>query len=269
MAVFKNISDELIWEQYRKDNYLVEVDETTVDDRCCIYFSGNGLCFPETEQNFVQTIVQNNSYEWYKRRIEGVKKSIFVRDILKNFYVLGISERHNTLDKLCGLLKQESKGYRIITVGSSAGGYAAAICGLLLMAETVFDFSGQISLWNYFDFRNKKFLQKYRGDEKYCRYYDLYPFLQKNSSTVIVYVWAALSKEDKTQFDIIKDLDNKYFKPIAIRVHRHGMPIFPECLPYFFDIGNIRQYEFLGGGDIPFSFYNAVWRHRHLFMGND
>lgn len=266
MPIFNNIPDNLIWEQYQKDNYLIEINETIIDNRCCIYFSSNGLFFPETKQNFTEMIMDRNRFEWYDRRIKNVKKSIFVRDILKNFYVLGINAKYNTIEKLCAFLKEETSNYEIITVGSSAGGYAATICGLLLSAKTVFNFSGQISLWDYFDFKNKQFLQKYREKVEYCQYYDLYPFLHNNNSTKIVYVWAALAKEDVFQFSKVKGLDCEHFKSVAIRTHRHGMPMLPDSVPFFFDKENIKSIK-SGGGDIALFFYNAVWWYRSLFQG--
>jgi hypothetical protein len=78
--------------------------------------------------------------------MKNAGKLIFVRDIFKSWYVCGISDRYSSIDDMIDFLKEETKGYKVITVGNSAGGYMAVLAGVLLGAERVFNFSGQYSL---------------------------------------------------------------------------------------------------------------------------
>lgn len=129
MEKFDPVYDARVLEELSKDNFIIEEDTKIVNNLCYIYFSSHAVYFPETKGNFKDKIVNKNVFEWYKRRISNVRKSIFVRDIRKQFYCEGINNNLNSIDKLLGFLKKETKNFDVITVGSSAGGYLAALVG--------------------------------------------------------------------------------------------------------------------------------------------
>ena len=51
------------------------------------------------------------------------------------------------MDTLLELLRMLTVGHEIITIGSSGGGYAATVVGMMLNAKTVYCFSGYFDLW--------------------------------------------------------------------------------------------------------------------------
>ena len=139
--------NELLLDVYEKDNYIVQ-DTGADSDICYIFFSSHGLYYPETEEVFRKEIMENDRYEWKwvarnSSVYERAGRVIFVRDIWKCHYQKGINSLANTLDKTLDLLARLTKGYRVITVGSSAGAYMAVLSGIKLHAEYVFNFSGQ------------------------------------------------------------------------------------------------------------------------------
>lgn len=126
--MFDIINSQLVKKQLECDNFLVE-DTNSSNNICCIYFSSHGLYYPVTETVFEDKIVRKNYFEWYKHRLPNAKRHIFLRDIRLSFYVEGINERCNSIDKLIELLKILADGYDVITIGSSAGGYMSALIG--------------------------------------------------------------------------------------------------------------------------------------------
>lgn len=135
---------------YEKDNY--EIYDTGVDsDICYIFFSSHGLYYPNTREVFENVVIHKNRYEW-KWVVKNSKvaqyagRIIYVRDIYKQWYSRGINSRINTIDKTLDLLKRLTEGYRIITVGSSAGGYMAVLTAVKLNAVYCFNFSGQYQI---------------------------------------------------------------------------------------------------------------------------
>lgn len=60
-----NAVNESLKKQYEKDNFVIEVGEGK-NDRCIIFFSGNGLYYPNEKSIFEQTVSLNNRYEWWE-----------------------------------------------------------------------------------------------------------------------------------------------------------------------------------------------------------
>lgn len=123
----------LLMEQYQKDNFRV-LDLDAKKKTCFIFFSSNGLYFPNDVETFQQTVVEKDRYEWENiaqssliRRFAG--RLIFVRDLFKAWYVTGINARVNSIDKLIAMLKDLTEGYEVITCGGSAGGYMSTLGG--------------------------------------------------------------------------------------------------------------------------------------------
>lgn len=126
-------------------NYIIDYDESSEENVCAIYFSSNDIYFPNTEEIFRKRIVEKNFFEWYHTRVKA-RKHIFVRDVFKQWYIEGINTIINSPEKMEEWLKTETLGYQVITVGSSAGGYAAVLYGSLLKAVRVIAFNAQFSL---------------------------------------------------------------------------------------------------------------------------
>lgn len=128
-------------------NYLIEYDECCDSkDYCAIYFCSNDIWFPHTEEIFRKRIVEKNFFEWYHCRINKAYKHIFVRDVFKQWYLTGINGQICSPQKLLEFLKQETNGFKVITIGSSAGGYASALFGPKLKAEKSICFNAQFCL---------------------------------------------------------------------------------------------------------------------------
>ena len=113
---------------------------------CYVYFSSNGLYVKDSLDSFCQRVITEDRYEWiYNVRDLRPEKEIFIRDIWLSWYVKGINETLNTIEKVIEWLQEECRGYQIVTVGCSSRGYMAVIAGCLLRAKAVF-----LYLWTGF-----------------------------------------------------------------------------------------------------------------------
>jgi hypothetical protein len=119
--------NEFLKEYYEKEeNYYVR-DNSSKNKNCIIFFSGNGLYYPNTVETFREVVIENNRFEWENisnspRLMEHFSRMIFVRDICKTWYVCGINRKVDTIDKLIELLADLTQGYCVTTCGNSAGG---------------------------------------------------------------------------------------------------------------------------------------------------
>jgi pimeloyl-ACP methyl ester carboxylesterase len=88
-------------------------------------------------------------FEFFKSTRDIPVKRLFVRDVRQSWYHGGLSGDDATLtdatESLRELIAREDVD-RLVTVGNSAGGYAALVFGTLLGAETVLSFSPQTVL---------------------------------------------------------------------------------------------------------------------------
>jgi hypothetical protein len=226
-----------ISEVYRNNpNYKI-LNLNHGDQRCIIYFSSNGLYYPNQDSIFEREIMKKDRFEWGKNILMSVKKVIFVRDIMKQWYLTGINQEISSIDKLAGFLKKETEGLEIICVGSSAGGYAATLFGTLLKARCVFNFSGQFSLEHILHFPESRYknqtLVKYENDPYYRQYYSIID-LVKNSDVPIFYFYPAKSQIDVEQSDLIEDLKNVY--AFKFNSKRHGATCFVINFIDLFDL---------------------------------
>ena len=208
---------------------------------CIIFFSGNGLYYPNDKDVFEQKILHNNQYEWWaighsEEIVNRVEKIIYARDIYKQYYVKGINRRIDDIDKLCILMSGLTKGYRVITCGNSAGGYIAAIVGIYLNAERVFSFGGQVTL--QYLLRHKEevgfedsyyFVKLYEKDILRSKYYNVIPLIQ-SSSVPIMYFYSALNEGDKEQVEYLKisgSVNN--VRIFAMKSEDHGFLMLNSC----------------------------------------
>ncbi|MBB3839610.1 hypothetical protein FHS57_003619 [Runella defluvii] len=221
---------EIVQNEFKKENYLIEYNNEALEKKLCvIYFSSNNIYYPNTEENFKRKIVEQNFYEMYQTRINSAYKHIFVRDIYKQWYIEGINSRICTPELLFEFLQKETQGYAIITIGSSAGGYAAVLYGSLLSAERVFSFNGQFEIKSLLKTSNKQTdpLLFRNSESALACYFDLKNFIKE--AHVIYYFSSMGSEWDNLQYEHIKDTQS--VKPILFKTAHHGVPFVKSALP--------------------------------------
>ena len=226
--------NKVLKEIYNQDNYKV-IEKNIKSRKCLIFFSSNGLYFPNTTEIFFQRIVKEDRYEWSNvmrsaQRLEKWGKIIYVRDIRKQWYITGINSRINSITQLKTLLEEITQNYEVFTVGNSAGGYIATLMGILLKAKAIFNFSGQFDL--HYTLASNPYLDKYMKKDSY-RYCNLIPFIVK-SATPIFYFFPASAELDVKQYALVKELDNVY--SFAINENSHGSTILPMNYQYVFSM---------------------------------
>ncbi len=201
--------NELLTEWYHKDNILVK--DIGRGDKCYIFFASNDIYYPNTVEMFTDRIVNKDRFEWAnmsasREIMADAGRFIFVRDLYKQWYITGVNNKTDTHDKLIDRLRDLSDGFRMITVGSSAGGYMAALAGALLNAEACFDFSGQIVL----DSVRTDFCRRMRGCRpEELKYYDLKSVIP-GSTCLFYYFYPEYNERDKAIYASIAEYENVY-----------------------------------------------------------
>ncbi len=215
-------------------NYLIDISSQK-KDLCVIYFSSNGIYFPNNEATFRDMILSHNNYEWYKNRISNADKHIFVRDVFKQWYFKGINKDIPDQDALLVFLQKETLGYhRVVTVGSSAGGYAAILFGCQLNAFKIYAFSPQISLTSLIEKATNNrnpVLNALRGTEQLMNA-DLSQVVDMDSPNVI-YFFPIHSQIDIQQHALINNFTQ--LRTVKLNSNKHGVPIFVECLNFLLE----------------------------------
>lgn len=207
----------LLNKQYGKDNYKIIYNRVS-NNKCYIYFSGNGLYVNNDEKSFKNKIEISDRYEWQNFSAkEKPAKEIFVRDIWLSWYVKGINARLNSIDKTIEWLRDECDGYTNTFIGNSAGGYMAVICGCCISnTERIFCISGQVSLYNHNDhYKTNPLLIKY-GDKKW---FECYQLLEKNDAPKVFYLYPAGVDHDVVQYNFIKRGSSVYTFAFDSQVH--------------------------------------------------
>ena len=231
-TVFQTDS-EIIAETYRTNsNYLIEYSqvENSKDKYCVLYFSSNDLYFPNTKDTFQNQLLDKNKFEWYGTRVENGSKHIFLRDIKKQWYLTGVNQEYNSIEKLSQFLKKETEGYKVITLGSSAGGYAAVLLGSLLNAELIYTFNGQFQISDLLQTSVEAInpiIFREQLNPAINQYFSLRSFIKKPNC--IFYFYSDRSKWDINQFEHIADLG---VQTISFRTSHHGIPFFKSNLKY-------------------------------------
>lgn len=209
-------------ETYNKENYQIKVNSDYRDNVCYIFFSSNKIWYPNAEESFRKSFIDNDYYEWKKFLELPAQKIIYVRDIYKSWYVTGINQSMNSIDAVIDFLKKQTVGMRIVTVGSSAGGYMAALTAALLSAEYCICFSAQFDLTVDGALGVNPFLKKYSRDKNRSQYYNIVDIIKKSQSDIF-YFMPAFSDSDKEQMERVLDIKNVHILKIAS--HRHGVPL--------------------------------------------
>jgi hypothetical protein len=211
-----------------QDNYLIEFNEEGNKEWCAVYFCSNDIYYPNTEEIFRKRIIEKNFFEWYHSRIKKAFKHIFIRDIFKQWYLAGINKDINSPEKLTDFLQKETKGYKVITVGSSAGGYAAILYGSFINTQYTLAFNPQFEL-NSLLIKSKEKINPllFRIRDERINYFDITKFIKKEIK--FFYFYSNRSPWDTQQYKFIKD--TKKVIPIAFNSKHHGIPFLKIALP--------------------------------------
>jgi len=251
---------EIIKEAYNQNpNFLIEYSEKkdNVDKYCILYFSSNYIYYPNIEEEFKNQIIDKNKFEWFNTRILKGEKHIFIRDIKKQWYLTGINKKINSIEKLYEFLLAETLGYKIISLGSSAGGYAATLFGSMLNAEMILTFNGQFMLSDLLTGYSKKYssekidpiIYRERNNPAINKYYSLRRYI-KNSKN-IYYFYSDRSDWDIDQFNHISDIGLQY---IPFRTKHHGIPFLKTNLNSILNLSTEKMQVFVGKINNPILF---------------
>ena len=233
-----DLNDEVLVQTYQGDNY--QCFDTGVDSKICyILFSSNGLYYPNTREVFEDIVIKKDRYEWKwvvknSRIPQKAGRIIYVRDIYKEWYAKGINARDNTIDKTIKLLKKLTEGYRVITVGSSAGGYMAVLVAVMLKAEYCYNFSGQYIL----------------SDRNENPYYDLTDIVRLYNGTIF-YFFPVRCDSDKEHYDSVKNVE--CVKAFMFDESKHAATMFAGNMSYIIDATKedmLKLYEKYNGRKI-------------------
>ncbi|MBQ0004153.1 MAG: hypothetical protein KBT21_11525 [Treponema sp.] len=228
------ISFELLSKEYEKDNYIIH-NYSNNSKTCLIFFSSNGLYYPNTEEEFSKKIINENRYEWTNLAANSyyhthASKIIFLRDVFKSFYISGINSRYDSIEKLLQFLKTQTEGYKIITAGSSAGAYASILYGCLLNASKIFAFSAIFDISSNVD-NSYPILNQFKTDKNISKYYNLTDLI-KSSNSKIFYYYPFYSELDKNQASYVQNISN--VATISLDAKNHGEGLQPLNYQYVF-----------------------------------
>jgi hypothetical protein len=206
------------------NNYLIEYSADVPKEYCIVYFSSNDLYFPNNESAFREHIIEKNRFELYGNRIKRGHKHIFIRDIQKQWYLGGINSSINNPVKLLEFLKEQTSGYKTITLGSSAGGYAAVVYGQQLNAEMIYSFNGQFELESLIkksDEKKDPLIFRNIDNKNIKPWYDTTNFIVQPKS--IFYFHSARSSWDIEQR---QHVNNHAVITISFNSNNHGLPFY-------------------------------------------
>ena len=219
-------------------NYKIEYNNSCKANICAIYFSSNDIYYPNNEEIFRKRIVEKNFFEWYNTRINA-RKHIFVRDIFKQWYLEGINAELDSPEKIFEWLKGETKGYEVVTVGSSAGGYSAVLYGSLLKAQKVIAFNAQFSLKAIADESGEEcnpLVFKYKNNDR-SKYFELKDKL--SDSVNYFYFLSVGCEEDMLQATKLftPPIPPRSFNCLRFKTAHHGIPFLKVALVKVLNMG--------------------------------
>lgn len=223
---FIDDTNEVLNKAYTNENYKI-INTGFHTGRCIIFFSGNGIYYPDNYETFDSLINKKDRFEWENisksRKIyENFERIIFFRDIFKCWYVKGINNKNDSVSKLVLLCKELVKGYNeVVTCGNSAGGYIATIVGNALSATKIYNFGGQ---WNIESSINRDFMKRLFNEKENSRNLDISSLKGMNN---VYWFYSAFCLDDKKQREYI--INNHEIKVFAMNTRIHGDLVFPEC----------------------------------------
>lgn len=228
----------------KENNYLIEFNNKCKNrTNCAIYFSSNNIYYPNNENIFGKRIINDNHFEWYHSRVSYAYKHIFVRDIIKQWYLSGINSNINSPQKLIKFLRDETDGYNIITLGSSAGGYASILYGSLLNAKKIITFNPQFELNSLLktSININPLIHELKNTELKI-YYDIIPFINTDSN--IYYFYSQYSSCDLEQNNYLNNKVPSIHK-LKFKSKHHGIPFLKGAITKVINVDDkeLLKYE--------------------------
>lgn len=222
------LEGEIYERAYSLDNIEIFDDPTVTKGLCAIFFSSAGLYYPNTENELEKSVLIANRYEWKKVRLPFVKRYIYIRDVSKTFYLLGINRQISSIDDTLNKINEITNGYKVICIGSSAGAYFATLIGSMLESCVyVLEFSGYYNL-NILDEEKWPVINEFRNNEALNRWYDTKPIIEKRKCEIFRFYPTDL-EEDRNQ---TKHIQNCGVKIFPIKSRKHGIPFYKTELYY-------------------------------------
>lgn len=222
---------------YENSNNIEEEIVNEKNSECFILFSSNGL-YEDSFENFDKTMLKANRYEWKSiavslKKRKGIGKIIYVRDVYKSHYLMGINSSLSSIEKTVEYLRECTKGYAITTVGISSGGYMAVITGCKLQAKRVFCISGQFDLNRHLTEEKLHAFQSVNPE--YCRIDDM---IASHNNIPVYYFCPVNCKHDYENYSLVKDLENVrcFLFPDKI----HAATVYPFNFPDLLCLSNER-----------------------------
>jgi len=245
---------EIVNELYNShSNYIIEYNEQVPKEYCIIYFSSNDLYYPNSDISFSESILKKNRFEWYRNRINYGHKHIFFRDIKKQWYLTGINSTINNPEKMAKFIESESVGYKLIFVGSSAGGFISVILGQLLNADRILTFNGQYEILSLLNKPSASIqdpiLHRNKDNRDLLPFYDAVNFIHNPKS--IYYFQSCYSQWDIEQNDY---LSSKHVNKISFKTSNHGIPFLKSNLPVVLNLSEIELNKLSGKKMHPLAF---------------
>ena len=249
----------LIQQTYTNNcNYKITHSDSINNGKCFIFFSGHGIFYPETEEEFIKTIIVKDRYEWSTFKPTRFSKIIQVRDLKKSWYLDGINKELNSIEKVLEFLKENTDGLETICVGNSAGGYAATLFGSLLNASHIFNFSGAFDLFKTpMPWKEDSAIYKYKDLIEYTKLYNLRTIINQKK-VPIYYFCPVLVEQDIIQYNLVQNIES--IKNFTFSSENHGVTCLKINFPDLLDMDLIqleklhKQYQNRIIDDFLFSF---------------
>lgn len=238
--VFQTDSDIVNTVYQEQNNYLIEYDKNGDKEWCAIYFCSNDIYYPNTKEIFQKRIIDKNFFEWYNSRIYKAYKHIFIRDIFKQWYLAGINKNINSPTKLIDFLKEETNGYKVITIGSSAGGYAAILYGSFINTQYILAFNPQFEIESLLKKSSEAInplLFRIKDERK--KFFNLSELTNKRIK--IFYFYSNASPWDIEQNNYARNTHLNII-PITFKSNHHGIPFLKIAIPTVINL-NTTQLE--------------------------
>ena len=251
---FQTDSKEILEFYNNNDNYLIEegTSKNHETNYCAIYFSSHDIYYPNTPLAFQNQLVKRNRFEWYGSRINIASKHIFIRDIKKQWYLSGINSEINSIEKMFNFLKKETEKYEVITVGSSAGGFAAMLFGQLLNASKVISFNGQTQLFDLLQNSNKEtnpLVFRFVNHPNINKFYSIKEYIKKPET--IFYFYSNKSDWDLIQYNHVAEIPINF---ISFNTNHHGIPFLKSSVSEVINLSNQQLEKFTYANHNPFIF---------------
>jgi hypothetical protein len=207
------------------DNILVvDNPDARYQDLCIIYFSGNGVFSPHTSEQAKEVLLTKDYFEWQSLDTKHAARTIFVRDVYKQWYLRGISKHYPNQNSVLALLKQLSSQHaRTRCIGNSAGGYAAVLFGVQLVSELIISVAGQFDIPEFLQEEpepaKNPIVHEHLVAEISTSRLELFHLLS-GSTMPILYLYPGYNEIDKAQALLVSVYSN--IIPMAFAKELHG-----------------------------------------------